>query len=146
MTESSKQHSHSHAPDTGTGTTPERNLHANITPAERLSRLCMFLEAQFGEDAITPIAVPKLPTTAATDTSEGDAVAAEKSRARLEAAELDRLHALGIPVPGLEIRVDKMVARVWLERLDVECATRSLADRVRAVVERAAEVVAPLWE
>jgi cleavage and polyadenylation specificity factor subunit 3 len=62
-----------------------------------------------------------------------------------EHRELARLHALGIPVPGLEIRVDKMVARVWLETLEVVCGHRALRDRVVAVVERGCEIVAPLW-
>ena len=48
-------------------------------------------------------------------------------------------------MPGLEIRVDKNVATVWLETLEVECKNRILGDRVKAVVERAVEVVAPLW-
>ncbi|KAL7814258.1 beta-lactamase-like protein [Trichoderma aethiopicum] len=59
--------------------------------------------------------------------------------------ELARLHKLGIPVPGISIRVDKMAATVWLEDLEVECGNKVLADRVRAVVERAVEVTAPLW-
>jgi len=106
----------------------------------------MFLEAQFGEDAITPISRPKLNISeddgsAASD----DPVAAEKARAQLEMAELERLHNAGIPVPGLEIKVDKIVAKVWLETLEVECSMRSMADRIRAVVERAVEVIAPLW-
>lgn len=60
-------------------------------------------------------------------------------------AELARLHRLGIPVPGIGIRVDKMEATVWLEDLEVECRNKVLSDRVRAVVERAVEVTAPLW-
>lgn len=59
--------------------------------------------------------------------------------------ELARLHRLGIPVPGLAIKVDKMEAIVWLEDLEIECSNRVFSDRVRAVVERAAEVTAPLW-
>lgn len=113
----------------------------------------MFLESHFGEDAITPIEKPRLPTTLGetdskieeNDSAETD-VDAQKHLAQAEAAELERLHSMGIPVPGLEIRVDKSVAKVWLEKLEVECATRSLADRVRAIVERASEVVMPLWE
>ena len=126
----------------------------------------MFLESHFGSDAISPIERPKLPPTstngisngtstpststdtdgkAAIDHGNDDEIDKVKALARLEAAELDRLHALGVVVPGLEIRVDKAVVRVWLETLDVECAVRSLADRVRAVVERAVETVAPLW-
>ncbi|KAM0253848.1 hypothetical protein ACHAQJ_007132 [Trichoderma viride] len=59
--------------------------------------------------------------------------------------EIARLHKLGIPVPGVSIKVDKMIATVWLEDLDVECNNKVFADRVRAVVERAVEVTAPLW-
>ncbi|KAK3725515.1 endoribonuclease ysh1 [Vermiconidia calcicola] len=129
--QSSKMH-HQYDDEKATnGISKKTNPFANITPEERLSRLFMFLEAQFGEDAITPIAQPKL-------TGETDDVAREK--------ELARLHQLGIPVPGLEIRVDKMVAKVWLERAEVECGTKSFGDRVRAVVERAMETVAPLWQ
>jgi len=60
-------------------------------------------------------------------------------------AELNRLHRIGIPVPGLAIKVDKMEATVWLENLEVECKNKVFADRVRAVVEGAVEVTAPLW-
>jgi cleavage and polyadenylation specificity factor subunit 3 len=95
----------------------------------------MFLEAQFGEHAIQPIAEPKLPEGAVADAE--DSVEVEKA----QAAELARLHALGIPVPGLLITVDKSVAKVWLEGLEVECANRSLGERVRAVCERGVEVL-----
>lgn len=141
VTESSSQHSHDHHEH-------KRNLHAHISPSERLSRLCMFLEAQFGEDAISPIERPKLPVSDEEDATaaSNDSIAAEKARAQREMAELERLHRAGIPVPGLEIKVDKIVAKVWLETLEVECSMRSMADRIRAVVERAVEVVAPLWE
>ncbi|KAK3113586.1 endoribonuclease ysh1, partial [Teratosphaeriaceae sp. CCFEE 6253] len=120
-----------------------RNPHAMVTPEEKLSRLFMFLEAQFGEDALSPIPTPRaLPTNGdASHEGEDDTVAHEKA----QATELARLHARGIPVPGLEIRVDKHVARVWLEDLEVECANKTLGDRVRAVVERGCGVVAPLW-
>lgn len=63
----------------------------------------------------------------------------------LQRQEIDRLHKIGIPVPGIEIKVDKMIAKVWLEDLEVECANRVFGDRVRAVIERAVEVTAPLW-
>ncbi len=69
----------------------------------------------------------------------------EEDLEEFEEAELDRLHGLGIPVPGIEIKVDKHVARVWLETLEVECTYPVLRDRVRVVVERAAETVAGLW-
>jgi len=115
----------------------KKNAHANLSGEDRLSRLFMFLEAQFGEDAISPLSTPKIPVA-----DDEDEIAKEKA----EANELARLHALGIPVPGVEIRVDKLVARVWLERLEVECANKTLGDRVRAVVERGLETVVPVWQ
>lgn len=134
----------------------------------------MFLESHFGIDAVRPIATPKPRVTPNGNTSgsssdevkaekhaNGEAVAdagtdadAEEQTASGEVAgyteteraqEMERLYELGIPVPGLEIRADKNVALVWLETLEVECPSRVFADRVRAVVDRAAEVVAPLW-
>lgn len=108
----------------------------------------MFLEAQFGEDAIKPIAKPKMAEDAVIDDDDAaDPIAAEKAAAAREMVELERLHKAGIPVPGLEIRLDdKFSARVWLETMEVECATKSLRERIKAVVDRAAETVAPLWE
>ncbi len=69
----------------------------------------------------------------------------EEDLSDLEAEEMERLLAAGIPVPGIEIQVDKHVAKVWLETLEVECPYGVLRDRVKAVVERAVETVAPLW-
>ena len=60
-------------------------------------------------------------------------------------AELKRLHSLGIPVPGVEIKFDRFVARVWLESLEVECGNNALRARVKAVVERGVETVSGLW-
>ncbi|KAF7195733.1 Endoribonuclease YSH1 [Pseudocercospora fuligena] len=162
---SSKLHSHLHDEDAkdydGFGDSPtgekkandafpRRNPHANITPEDRLNRLFMFLEAQFGEESITPIAKPKLPAIEPTTNGQVDAEEANEVDAvdieKKEANELARLHGLGIPVPGLEIKVDKSVAKVWLERLEVECANKTFGDRVRAVVERAVETIAPIWQ
>ncbi|KAL9584125.1 MAG: hypothetical protein Q9212_002311 [Teloschistes hypoglaucus] len=135
------QHSHSHS---------KRNPHANVSPEERFSRLCMFLEAQFGHN-ITPITRPKLapkPPKPAFDTdgikTEAEDDEEEVDVEDLEAEEMERLHSVGIPVPGVEIAVDKHVAKVWLETLEVECGYAILRDRVKAVVERAVETVAPL--
>ncbi|TKA70954.1 hypothetical protein B0A55_07381 [Friedmanniomyces simplex] len=131
-----------------------RNPHANTTPDERLSRLFMFLEAQFGEDAIYPLPHPRHlhpnpnPKASAATPTNGtngepdDDVTAEKAAMTRE---LTRLHRLGIPVPGLEISVDKHIAKVWLETLEVECGNKTLGDRVRAVVERGCGTLAPLW-
>ncbi len=138
---------------------PVRNLYANITPQERFERLCMFLEAQFGADNVAPITAPRLAlqpkkagTPASDDTGdaemdhpeEDEAEAARRLQARRK-TELSRLHKVGIPVPGVLVKVDRTEAKVWLEDLEIECANRVLADRVRAVVERAVEVTAPLW-
>lgn len=148
--DSSTNHRHSHHHET-------RNPHANVTPEERFERLCMFLEAQFGS-SISPIAKPKLPERATlpkptVDSDEAKVEAKEdddmeesdESLSHLEAEEMERLHAIGIPVPGLEVRVEKHVAKIWLETLEVECSYGVLRDRVKAVVERAVETVAPLW-
>ncbi len=131
-------HHHEHQP---------RNIHANLTPEERFSRLCMFLEEQFGQ-SITPLEHPKF-KQAPTKQLEPDEIKSEdeedESIDEIEARERARLVSLGIPVPGLEIRIDKHVAKLWLEDLEVECANGVLKARVQAVVERAVETVAPLW-
>ena len=144
FTESSSKHTHTH-----TDTLSTKNPHANLSPTERLERLFMFLEAQFGSENLTPIAIPRLSTSPSAikverEAEEGSEVEQRELEA-LQQREVERLHKIGIPVPGVEITVDKMVAKVWLEDLEVECANRVFGDRVRAVVERAVEVTAPLW-
>ncbi|EGY15764.1 hypothetical protein VD0002_g468 [Verticillium dahliae] len=148
---SGNTHQHDHGP-------PGHNPHANLSPEERLERFLMIVENQFGADNVNPVADPKLPVPSkdnakgedesedadpsAMDTSNdgGDKDLDERRR-----AELERLHKLGIPVPGIHIKVDKMEATVWLEDLEVDCVHKAFADRVRRVCERAAEVTAPLW-
>ncbi|KAK0670913.1 beta-lactamase-like protein [Cercophora samala] len=154
---SKNPHSHSHTLDL-----PVRNLHSNLSATERLERLMLFLEAQFGADNVSPIPDPKLPPAPPPQpkikSSEGDDEEADASMdvsedeeheatqlAQRREAELARLHKLGIPVPGINIKVDKMEAKVWLEGLEIECGNKVFGDRVRAVVERAVEVTAPLW-
>lgn len=140
-------HNHPHPPEVR-----ERNPHARVSPEERFERLCLFLEAQFGSQ-ITPIETPKIVFAKRKEEGGGvDGVKMEENEEigedemkDLQAEELERLHAVGIPVPGVEIKVDKNVAKVWLETLEVECANGVLRDRVKAVVERAVETVAPLW-
>ena len=116
----------------------------------------MFLEAQFGADNVTPIAIPKLHTkgviagspSTVKDDEDGASEGSEEEDRELEAMqrkEIERLHKIGIPVPGVEIKVNNSVAKVWLEDLEVEGASRVLVERVRTVVERAIEVTAPLW-
>jgi cleavage and polyadenylation specificity factor subunit 3 len=150
--QSASKHSHNHA-------LPTRNLHTHLSPQERLERLFLFLEAQFGADGVAPIAKPKLPPLTKDETKSAvndagseasmelsvDGDEEEKLLELREKKEIERLHKIGIPVPGVSIKVDKMFATVWLEDLEVECSNRVFADRVRAVVERAAEVTAPLW-
>jgi len=123
-----------------------------VTPEERFSRLCMFLEAQFGP-LIIPITTPKMPVKLPKPSVDAEGIKTEAEDeyepeyepADLEAEEIERLQSIGIPVPGVEIRFDKHVAKVWLETLEVECASSILRERVKAVVERAVETVAPLW-
>ena len=117
----------------------------------------MFLEEQFG-DHITPIETPRVEFIISKksqgqsdvkgeedDQDESEDSDDEMDPEELEAAERARLADLGIPVPGLEIKVDKHIAKLWLDTLEVECANAVLRDRVRAVVERAVETVAPMW-
>jgi cleavage and polyadenylation specificity factor subunit 3 len=70
---------------------------------------------------------------------------AETQLSSEDKAELKRLHNLGIPVPGVEVKFDRFVARVWLEDLDVECSNNALRARVKAVVERGVETISGLW-
>jgi len=132
----------------------------------------MFLEAQFGADSVAPIERPRIPTTVSTISSNITATSSTTAAAIAssdsppptstpqptdadpttaialnadELTELSRLHALGIPVPGISIRVDKLMATVWLEDLSVECGHAVLRDRVGKVVERAVECVSGLW-
>ncbi|KAK1254426.1 hypothetical protein MKX08_008421 [Trichoderma sp. CBMAI-0020] len=78
-------------------------------------------------------------------TDDEDEDEAKQQLRERQLKEIARLHKLGIPVPGISIKVDKMTATIWLEDLEVECNNKVFADRVRAVVERAVEVTAPLW-
>ncbi|OQD67794.1 hypothetical protein PENPOL_c003G10249 [Penicillium polonicum] len=121
------------------------NPHSQSGPQERLARMLMMLEAQFGGDNIGPIERPRVPADLALGPQEDGEEMNEERIADIEAAELNRLITMGVPVPGIEIRVDKHIARVWLEDLEVECANPVLRDRIRVVVERAIETVAGLW-
>ena len=106
----------------------------------------MFLEAQFGQ-SIEVIDKPRIKQEKK-ESNNGIKVEPEEeamSIEELEAEELERLQSIGILVPGLEVRVDDKVAIIWLEHLEVECSYGVLRDRVKAVVERAVETIAPLW-
>ncbi|RCI17217.1 hypothetical protein L249_2244 [Ophiocordyceps polyrhachis-furcata BCC 54312] len=160
-----KQHAHDGQDEDAAG----KNPHGHCSPSDRLARLFWFLEAQFGADNVSPVS--SLPgreeRTAEEDQEEGkgkmktdeddeqqerekqaaeaEEAEADKADGEKDKAELARLHALGIPVPGIRISVDRLLATVWLEKLEVECNNKVFADRVRAVVERAVEITAPLW-
>ena len=147
---SSTQHHHHHDHQTN-GDLKLRSQFANLNPQDRFARLCMFLEEQFG-DNITPIERPRIRHLTENNENvksemkqETDSEDDEEDLESQEAAERARLAAMGIPVPGLEIKVDKYLARLWLENLDIECGNSVLRDRIKAVVERAVETVAPLW-
>ncbi|KAK5069609.1 endoribonuclease ysh1 [Lithohypha guttulata] len=130
-----------------------RNQLANLIPEERFSRLTMFLEEQFGNN-IDPIETPRISHLTQVDgkslkdgnaDSDEDEEDVEERNAALMASERARLAALGIPVPGLQIKVDKVIARLWLDDLTLECPSKVWRERIMAVVERAVETVAPLW-
>ncbi|KAF7524860.1 hypothetical protein PCG10_005443 [Penicillium crustosum] len=141
-----KHHHHHHGDDGDDTEIPSLpNPHSQSGPQERLARMLMMLEAQFGGDNIGPIERPRVPADLALGPQEDGEEMNEERIADIEAAELDRLITMGVPVPGIEIRVDKHIARVWLEDLEVECANPVLRDRIRVVVERAIETVAGLW-
>lgn len=180
--QSSKQHSHNHGPPASDDISATKfthrfkdkpHPHRTPDPSTRLARLFLFLEAQFGEEAVRPITLPRNSTTTATtngtpaattdaDTPPPDAPAPDATSATdphgvtetysaddqlstEDKQELKRLHNLGIPVPGVEIKFDRFVAKVWLEDLDVECSNNALRARIKAVVERGVETVSGLW-
>lgn len=139
----SHHHHHKEEEETGTHLLPSGRASSH----ERFAQLLMILEAQFG-DTMTPIerprSKPSTPNGASTEDKNEETDEDELSEED-EADELSRLHALGIPFPGVEIKIDKHVARVWLEDLEVDCAYAVLKDRVRVVLERAVETVASMW-
>ncbi|PSN74216.1 hypothetical protein BS50DRAFT_567082 [Corynespora cassiicola Philippines] len=168
--QSSKQHSHSHVPKPDAEVALSHRFkqphpHRTADPSTRLSRLFLFLEAQFGAEAVSPITLPRNSTSAAAaDSADGTApsststsspsdpisvaagsVTTPDELSPADKAELKRLHSLGIPVPGIEIKFDRYEAKVWLEDLDVECTNNALKARVKAVVERGVETVSGLW-
>lgn len=106
-----------------------RNPHVATTdPAEKLARVLMFLEAQFGADNVEP--------TIGNDVKDGN----------VKVEPTDEKSLAMLPVPQLQIKVDKHVATIRLEDLHVDCANNVLRDRVKAVIERSVECVAPLWQ
>lgn len=112
----------------------------------------MLLEAQFGEN-VTPIqtlrptkAGQPTPPPEGTEANDGEGDQ-EMTDAEVEKA-LERLHNIGIPVPGIAIDVNGQIVHVWLEDMSVESVTAKsavLKQRVEMVVREAVECVAPLW-
>lgn len=128
---SSKPHSHAHA---HTPATTSPSPHAHISPGQRLERILMFLEAQFGE-CVTPLEPGARPANLPNEITE-----MEEAEDQDQDMELERMKRV---VPGVQIKIDSMVANVWFETLDVECRNESLRMRIKTVVERAVETVAP---
>jgi cleavage and polyadenylation specificity factor subunit 3 len=83
----------------------------------------MFLEAQFG-DCVEPLEPPNPDDT---DMGNDELV----------------LPTVSTFSPGVKITIDSLVAKVYFDTLEVECKNESLRMRVKAVVERAVETVAP---
>ena len=126
--ESSKSHHHHHTPAAANSLpdTEAASPHSHITPDQRLQRILMFLEAQFG-DCVEPLEPPQI------DDTDMD------SKNNIEYA-LVKNNPFS---PGVKITIDALVAKVSFDTLEVECRNESLRMRVKAVVERAVETVAP---
>jgi cleavage and polyadenylation specificity factor subunit 3 len=151
--QSSSMHAHSHGEDEEDMALVKRAaaMKARETdPKERLSRLFMLLEAQFGTD-VTPINTPRKPAAGPTPPPEAKEEDGEGEKEMTDAdveKALERLHNLGIPVPGIAINVGGQIVRIWLEDMSVESVTAKsavLKQRVEMVVREAVECVAPLW-
>ena len=85
----------------------------------------MFMEAQFG-DCVSPL-----------EPSDDDEMLEKAYEHHYPDPEVRKW------VPGIKITIDSMVAKVRFDTLEVESANRGLRDRVKSVVERAVETVAP---
>ena len=133
-----------------------------IRGEERFSQFCLLLESHFsGSGSINPVNKPQLfakpiesskpivdkaeDEGGSIKEDEGAGTDEDEDLAELEAEEMDRLHSIGLPVPGLEVRVDKHAATVWLETLEVDCPNGVVRDRVKAGVEQTVESMASFW-
>ncbi|KAG0644874.1 beta-lactamase-like protein [Tuber brumale] len=139
---STTAHPHTHS---ALSKIPETSPHAHICHSDRIEQVLTFLEAQFG-DCVAPLPPgsqpaasttlpPKPVAETSTATSAVDTGAADE--------EMDVVQEMREVVPGVQIKIDNIVANVWFENLDVECRNESLKMRVKTVVERAVETVAP---
>jgi cleavage and polyadenylation specificity factor subunit 3 len=129
------------------------DLDLKTSPQSRLDAVLAFLQDQFGTANVSLIETtqPRSPANGTKPDVEGDETKPKHEdnddtkddvHVRETDADLTRLRKLGIPVPGIRIRIDpKMDATVWLEHLNVECAHKAFGDRVRAVLERALDMV-----
>ena len=146
--QSSKLHSHSHH-DTqkpnGHMDHEERtqNPHANLDASNQFDRLCMFLEAQFGPDAVEPLSAEDLSSPQESGTPSGE-VKLERGKEVQQDTTAEQQMPDGVP-PAIRITLDKIEATVYLADGRVESKHKQIRDRVQAVVERACETVAPIW-
>lgn len=127
----------------------EEQFGDNVTPIEDFSLLPLSLPSSPSSSSSTAVTQKSLPPPNVNPGVESGADGAddrekEETKEEMIEAARRRLEKMGLTVPGVEIRVDEHVARVWFEGLDVECKLDSLRMRVKTVVERAVEGVAPL--
>ena len=119
---------HDHQELTPLSQIPEKSPHSHTShSSQRLERILLFLETQFG-DCVTP-----LPPTA---TSPQQLLTQE------DAPEDQIMDQVSRVVPGVQIKIDSVVANVYFDSLTVESRNESLKMRVKTVVERAIETSA----
>lgn len=121
MRTDSSKHCHNH---NDLSSIKKTSPHAHVTPEQRLQRILWFLDAQFG-NCVSPLEPPKALADADTD---------------MDGVDCDSIMRFA---PGVQIKIDQMIAKVYFETLEVECKNESLKMRVRSVVERAVETVVP---
>jgi cleavage and polyadenylation specificity factor subunit 3 len=121
-----------------------------------LGVLFLLLEEQFAptesdpDSVISPLTTPRLPQELLPP-AETDQTSQEKALAQAQHSELERLHSLGFPVPGLEIKAGGSVAKLWFGQneaglgLEIETGARALKARVQAVVEKVGDGVGWMW-
>ncbi|CAZ83176.1 unnamed protein product [Tuber melanosporum] len=141
---SSTSHIHTHS--STLSEIPETSPHAHIRHSDRIEQVLTFLEAQFG-DCVTPLPPGSQPASSTTLPPKSIAETATATTTAVDAGaadgEMDVVQEMRDVVPGVQIKIDNIVANVWFENLDVECRNESLKMRVKTVVERAVETVAP---
>lgn len=144
--DSSTTHTHTHSSDLSE--IPETSPHAHIRHSDRIERVLTFLEAQFG-DCVTPLPPGSQPASSPAalppkSIAEATTTTTTITDAGAPDEEMDVVQEMREVVPGVQIKIDNnIVANVWFENLDVECRNESLKMRVKTVVERAVETVAP---